>query len=82
MAQMVKDPLLRTSRVRPCMVVEVVRACLVHLHHTSLNRYADTLLQREKYVPRRGSYSLLRDCYKETRGLDVSFWLISINVGF
>jgi hypothetical protein len=39
----------------------------------SLSRYTDDLLQREKYVPRRGSYSLLRDCYKETQRLDVSF---------
>ena len=41
----------------------------------SLSRYTDDLLQSEKYVPCRGSYSLLRDCYKETQRLDVSFCL-------
>ena len=44
MAQMVKDPLLRTSRVRPCTVVEAMQACLVRLHQISSNRYADTLV--------------------------------------
>ena len=32
MAQMVKDPLLRTSRVRECMVVGAMQACLVRVH--------------------------------------------------
>ena len=48
MAQMVKDPLLRTSRVRPCMVVEAAQACLVRLHHISSNGYADTAFTKRE----------------------------------
>ena len=44
MALMVKDPLLRTSRVRKCMVLEATQACLVGVHQISLSRYTNNLL--------------------------------------
>ena len=44
MVQMVKDPLLRTSRVRECMAVEAMQACLVRVLQISLSRYTDTFV--------------------------------------
>jgi hypothetical protein len=79
MAQMVKDPLLRTSRVRPCMVAEAAQACLVRLHRISSNRYADTAFtKREICTSLRIVFFASRSSQRNARA-GCEFLLISTN---
>ena len=51
MAQMVKDLLLHTSRVRECMALEAMQAFLVRVRQMSLSRYAEVLYkERNMYL--------------------------------